>query len=102
MSFEVGWDACILGRVDAALSGGADVLTVVGYAEKSIHALEQRDRILGYVAKLTDEEMSPAALPKMLTCCDFGRIENEGTYTLEDVTGQFQDPTYVCHALPRE
>ena len=46
-------------------------------------------------------QLSPAALRKMLACCDFDRIENEGTYTLKDVTGQFQDPTFVCHALPR-
>ena len=56
-TLEISWDACILGGVDAALSGGADIITVVGYAEKSIHALEQLDRILGYIAKLADEEV---------------------------------------------
>ncbi|MCA8951509.1 MAG: methyltransferase domain-containing protein [Planctomycetes bacterium] len=46
-------------------------------------------------------QMSPACLDAVLTCCDFDRIENRTTYTLKDVTGQFEDPTYVCHALPR-
>lgn len=46
-------------------------------------------------------QMSPRALDEVLKCCDFDRIENRTTYTLQDVTGQFHDPTYVCHALPR-
>jgi tRNA (mo5U34)-methyltransferase len=46
-------------------------------------------------------QMSPAALYAVLTCCDFTNIENRERYTLQDVTGQFHDPTYVCHALPR-
>lgn len=46
-------------------------------------------------------QMSPACLDQALTCCDFDRIESRETYTLQDVTGQFHDPTYVCHALPR-
>lgn len=47
-------------------------------------------------------QMSPAALDSVLTCCDFDRIENREHYTLQDVTGRFHDPTYVCHALPRQ
>lgn len=47
-------------------------------------------------------QMSPRALDEILTCCDFDRIENRENYTLQDVTGQFHDPTYVCHALPRQ
>ncbi|MCA8976046.1 MAG: hypothetical protein KDC98_15090, partial [Planctomycetes bacterium] len=46
-------------------------------------------------------QMSPRCLDEILTCCDFDRIENRESYTLQDVTGQFHDPTYVCHALPR-
>ena len=46
-------------------------------------------------------QMSPACLDAVLTCCDFGTIEHRDRYTLQDVTGQFHDPTYVCHALPR-
>ena len=46
--------------------------------------------------------MSPQCLDSILTCCDFDRIEHRETYTLKDVTGQFHDPTYVCHALPRQ
>jgi len=46
-------------------------------------------------------QMSPACLDSVLTCCDFGTIEHRDRYTLQDVTGQFHDPTYVCHALPR-
>jgi len=45
--------------------------------------------------------MSPKALDAVLTCCDFGTIEHRDSYTLQDVTGQFRDPTYVCHARPR-
>jgi len=47
-------------------------------------------------------QMSPRALDEILKCCDFESIENRDTYTLQDVTGQFHDPTYVCHALPRK
>ncbi|MGE3173079.1 MAG: class I SAM-dependent methyltransferase [Planctomycetota bacterium] len=46
-------------------------------------------------------QMSPRCLDEVLKCCDFATIENRATYTLQDVTGQFHDPTYVCHALPR-
>ena len=46
-------------------------------------------------------QMSPAGLESVLKCCDFDRIENRDSYTLQDVTGQFRDPTFVCHALPR-
>lgn len=63
----------------------------------------------GPVAKFVGEwdqcnwwQMSPACLDAILKCCDFDRIEKRETYTLEDVTGQFRDPTYVCHALPRK
>ena len=47
-------------------------------------------------------QMSPRALDEILKCCDFDQIENRDSYTLKDVTGEFQDPTYVCHALPRK
>jgi tRNA (mo5U34)-methyltransferase len=47
-------------------------------------------------------QMSPPALDEILKCCDFETIENRDTYTLQDVTGQFHDPTYVCHGLPRQ
>lgn len=46
-------------------------------------------------------QMSPAALEAVLGCCDFTTIEKRERYTLQDVTGQFHDPTFVCHALPR-
>ena len=46
-------------------------------------------------------QMSPKALDRVLECCDFGTIEHRAFYTLKDVTGRFEDPTYVCHALPR-
>lgn len=46
-------------------------------------------------------QMSPRCLDEVLTCCDFGHIDHRATYTLQDVTGQFHDPTYVCHAFPR-
>jgi 2-polyprenyl-3-methyl-5-hydroxy-6-metoxy-1,4-benzoquinol methylase len=46
-------------------------------------------------------QMSPRALDQVLECCDFTTIEHRESYTLQDVTGQFHDPTYVCHALPR-
>ena len=46
-------------------------------------------------------QMSPRCLDAVLRCCDFTTIEHQATYTLQDVTGRFQDPTYVCHALPR-
>jgi tRNA (mo5U34)-methyltransferase len=45
-------------------------------------------------------QMSPRCLDEVLRCCDFDRIEHREHYVLRDVTGQFQDPTYVCHALP--
>ena len=47
-------------------------------------------------------QMSPRALDEILKCCDFDQIENRDSYTLKDVTGEFHDPTYVCHALPRK
>lgn len=47
-------------------------------------------------------QLSPAALKKVLTCSDFDRFEHEHTYVLEDVTRRFKDPTFVCHALPRQ
>jgi len=46
-------------------------------------------------------QMSPPCLDRVLQCCDFDRIEHRDRYTLQDVTGQFHDPTYVCHAFPR-
>ncbi len=46
-------------------------------------------------------QMSPVCLDRLLTCCDFAHIDHRDRYTLQDVTGQFHDPTYVCHALPR-
>jgi tRNA (mo5U34)-methyltransferase len=46
-------------------------------------------------------QMSPRCLDEVLRCCDFTTIEHRELYTLQDVTGQFHDPTYVCHALPR-
>jgi tRNA (mo5U34)-methyltransferase len=46
-------------------------------------------------------QMSPAALDAVLTASDFGTIEHRDRYVLQDVTGRFHDPTYVCHALPR-
>jgi tRNA (mo5U34)-methyltransferase len=46
-------------------------------------------------------QMSPRCLEEVLQCCDFDRIEHRETYTLQDVTGKFHDPTFVCHARPR-
>lgn len=46
-------------------------------------------------------QMSPRCLDAVLAACDFDRIEHRELYTLQDVSGRFQDPTYVCHALPR-
>lgn len=46
-------------------------------------------------------QMSPACLDSVLHCCDFTHIDHRDRYTLQDVTGQFHDPTYVCHAFPR-
>ena len=45
-------------------------------------------------------QMSPRCLDEVLKCCGFETIENREQYVLQDVTGQFRDPTYVCHALP--
>jgi tRNA (mo5U34)-methyltransferase len=46
-------------------------------------------------------QMSPRCLDDVLRCCDFDRIEHREVFTLQDVSGRFHDPTYVCHALPR-
>lgn len=46
-------------------------------------------------------QMSPACLDAVLQCCDFAHIDHRDRYTLQDVTGRFHDPTYVCHAFPR-
>lgn len=46
-------------------------------------------------------QMNPPCLKKVLTCCDFERFEHEGTFVLEDTSGRFKDPTFVCHAFPR-
>lgn len=46
-------------------------------------------------------QMTPRCLEEVLRCCDFDRCEHRETFVLRDVTGQFVDPTFVCHALPR-
>lgn len=47
-------------------------------------------------------QMNPACLKKMLSCCDFEVQEPGHLFTLSDVSGQFNDPTFVCHAHPRQ
>ncbi len=44
--------------------------------------------------------MSPRGLEEMLACCDFAAQKPGKSYVLTDTTGQFKDPTYVCHAKP--
>jgi tRNA (mo5U34)-methyltransferase len=46
-------------------------------------------------------QMNPSCLDAVLKCCDFDRLQHRESFVLKDVTGQFTDPTYVCHALPR-
>jgi SAM-dependent methyltransferase len=46
-------------------------------------------------------QMNPRCLDAVLRCCDFERLEHKDLFMLKDVTGQFTDPTYVCHARPR-
>jgi len=46
-------------------------------------------------------QMNPACLKQVLVCSDFDRIEHEDNFVLEDTSGRFKDPTFVCHAFPR-
>lgn len=46
-------------------------------------------------------QLSPAGLRRLLECCDFTRIESDTTFVLENTTGEFKDPTYLCRARPR-
>ena len=55
---------------------------------------EEKRRLLRAINELRfDHEMGK------LSQADYERVRD--TYTLQDVTGQFHDPTYVCHAFPR-
>ena len=74
---------------------------VVSISTTMADATEPLARFVGAWDQCNWWQMSPKALDAVLTCCDFGTIENRDSYTLQDVTGRFFDPTYVCHALPR-
>lgn len=45
--------------------------------------------------------VNPPCLQNMLRCADFDGIENEELFVISDTTGQFNEPTFSCHALPR-
>jgi tRNA (mo5U34)-methyltransferase len=74
---------------------------IVSISSAMMDATEPVARFVGEWNQCNWWQMSPAALEAVLTCCDFGTIEHRERYTLQDVTGRFQDPTFVCHALPR-
>lgn len=74
---------------------------IISISTTMMDAKEPIARFVGEWNQCNWWQMSPCALETVLQCCDFDRIENRDSYTLQDVTGQFQDPTFVCHALPR-
>jgi tRNA (mo5U34)-methyltransferase len=74
---------------------------IVSISTTMMDAAEPIARFVGEWNQCNWWQMSPKALEAVLTCCDFGTIEHRDSYTLQDVTGRFSDPTYVCHALPR-
>ncbi|MDP6423784.1 MAG: methyltransferase domain-containing protein [Planctomycetota bacterium] len=47
-------------------------------------------------------QMSPRCLDRILKCCDLEVLDERNTFTLTNVDGSFQDPTYVVHARPRQ
>lgn len=75
---------------------------IVSISTTMMDATEPIARFVGEWNQCNWWQMSPRCLDEVLKCCDFDRIENRTQYTLQDVTGQFHDPTYVCHALPRK
>jgi tRNA (mo5U34)-methyltransferase len=67
--------------------------------------MDQKDPVARFVGEWNQcnwWQMSPACLDRVLQCCDFDRIDHRAHYTLQDVSGRFHDPTYVCHAFPRQ
>jgi tRNA (mo5U34)-methyltransferase len=74
---------------------------VISISSTLMDATDPIARFVGEWNQCNWWQMSPAALDAVLKCCDFETIEQRERYTLQDVTGQFKDPTYVCHALPR-
>ena len=74
---------------------------IVSISTSMPDAVEPVARFVGEWDQCNWWQMSPPCLDAVLRCCDFTTIEHQATYTLQDVTGRFQDPTYVCHALPR-
>lgn len=74
---------------------------IVSIATAMQDAGEPLARFVGEWNQCNWWQMSPRCLDEVLRCCDFDRIEHRAFYTLQDVTGRFRDPTYVCHALPR-
>ena len=83
---------------ECCMAGGRLIVSISAFQEDSKEPIA---RFAGKWDQCNWWQMSPACLKAILTCCDFERIENEETYVLQDVTGQFRDPTYVCHAVPR-
>jgi tRNA (mo5U34)-methyltransferase len=74
---------------------------IVSISTALMDAQEPVARFVGEWNQCNWWQMSPRCLEDVLRCCDFDRIEHRESYTLTDVTGQFRDPTFVCHALPR-
>lgn len=74
---------------------------IVSISTTMADATEPIARFVGEWNQCNWWQMSPKALDTVLHCCDYETIEKRDFYTLQDVTGRFQDPTYVCHALPR-
>jgi tRNA (mo5U34)-methyltransferase len=74
---------------------------IVSISTTSAETQEPVARFVGEWNQCNWWQMSPRCLDDVLKCCDFDVIEHRETYTLQDVTGRFHDPTYVCHALPR-
>jgi tRNA (mo5U34)-methyltransferase len=67
--------------------------------------LEDTDEALARFVGQWDQcnwwQMNPRCLKDVLRCCDFDVVEPDGRFVLKDVSGRFEDPTFVCHARPR-
>ncbi len=74
---------------------------IISISTTLMDATEPIARFVGEWNQCNWWQMSPRGLEEVLKCCDFDRIEHRDSYVLQDVTGQFRDPTFVCHALPR-
>jgi SAM-dependent methyltransferase len=66
--------------------------------------LEDRDEPLARFAGQWNQcnwwQMNPRCLMDVLRCCDLEPRGDGVRFVLSNTTGEFEDPTFVCHARP--